>query len=97
MEEQPRTAPPSGPGSSPTMMPEREQPRSPADHEQLLLLWTDLVERSAEEGDARLLEFYLGSGESQGLERQELLERALRRRPGDPLLQQALSQASSPT
>lgn len=75
---------PSPSGSAP-------QPRSEADSQQLLLLWTDLLEQAAAEGDPRLVAFYLGSGQSQGLSPDELLRRALQRRPGDPLLERSLA------
>jgi len=62
------------------------RPLSPEQQQQVYLGWTGLVERACEEQDARLVAFYLRSAETQGLSAEEIKQRVLRRRPGDPLL-----------
>lgn len=52
-----------------------------------LLTFVGLLVKAAEEGSQRLAELYLQMAEQSGLDRQQVLEWALRRRPGNPLLE----------
>ena len=61
-------------------------PRGPEHRETMLSMMADLVVKAAQEQDQRLLEFYLGSAESGGYPREEVLQEALQQRPDDPML-----------
>jgi hypothetical protein len=61
-------------------------PRDPKKQQSLYRLWAGLVLQAADEGDLATAGFYLGAGESQGLDRQEIVRLALESQPDDPLL-----------